>query len=253
MKYFEQPHYILYVARVGGYPDFVKQTRENGKKKMCWPNKKRRLKNPRRKNTGKKFLTPRRYVACEWRARRETTNLLHVFVCAERHDGSQEEERVESAVSAMSAKALDEKCGSTYVPASADAVPATPEAACESLGLGSDSCVKRKSCQYLHRPPNCEQAESVHTVRLSLPTRSPSKISRASSEWPTSSKESVASCPATSIRTSSPPLMEDVSAASSACCRPRARVFGRNEGGGDTHGCSSTKLAHEYTLSWITM
>ena len=44
------------------------------------------------------------------------------------------------------------------------------------------------------------------TMRLSLPTSRPSRISRASSEWPTSSKASVASWPPTSRRTSSPPL-----------------------------------------------
>ena len=43
-------------------------------------------------------------------------------------------------------------------------------------------------------------------MRLSLPTSRPSRISRASSEWPTSSNASVASCPPTSRRTSSPPL-----------------------------------------------
>ena len=46
----------------------------------------------------------------------------------------------------------------------------------------------------------------LFTMRLSLPTSSPSRISRASSEWPTSSNASVASCPPTSRRTSSPPL-----------------------------------------------
>jgi hypothetical protein len=49
------------------------------------------------------------------------------------------------------------------------------------------------------------------TWRLSVPTSNPSKISRASSLWPTSSKASVASWPATSRRTSSPPLRYQLS------------------------------------------
>lgn len=44
------------------------------------------------------------------------------------------------------------------------------------------------------------------STRFSWPTIRPSRISRASSEWPTSSKASVASWPPTSKRTSSPPL-----------------------------------------------
>ncbi len=44
------------------------------------------------------------------------------------------------------------------------------------------------------------------TSLFSVPTFKPSRISRASSEWPTSSKASVASWPPTSRRTSSPPL-----------------------------------------------
>jgi hypothetical protein len=44
------------------------------------------------------------------------------------------------------------------------------------------------------------------TWRFNVPTASPSRISRASSLCPTSSKASVASCPPTSSRTSSPPL-----------------------------------------------
>ena len=44
------------------------------------------------------------------------------------------------------------------------------------------------------------------TARLRSPTRSPLRISRASSLWPTSSKASVASWPPTSSMTSSPPL-----------------------------------------------
>jgi len=47
-----------------------------------------------------------------------------------------------------------------------------------------------------------------HTFRFKVPTSNPSSISRASSLWPTSSKASVASCPPTSSRTSSPPLNE---------------------------------------------
>lgn len=44
------------------------------------------------------------------------------------------------------------------------------------------------------------------TTRFKSPTNRPSKISRASSLCPTSSNASVASCPPTSSRTSSPPL-----------------------------------------------
>ena len=44
------------------------------------------------------------------------------------------------------------------------------------------------------------------TSRFRGPTNRPSRISRASSLWPTSSKASVASWPPTSRRTSSPPL-----------------------------------------------
>ena len=54
-----------------------------------------------------------------------------------------------------------------------------------------------------------ETKGKYHTMRLSLPTSRPSRISRASSEWPTSSKASVASWPPTSRRTSSPPLGKD--------------------------------------------
>lgn len=47
--------------------------------------------------------------------------------------------------------------------------------------------------------------ERTRTPRLRVPTRRPSRISRASSLWPTSSKASVESWPPTSRRTSSPP------------------------------------------------
>lgn len=47
---------------------------------------------------------------------------------------------------------------------------------------------------------------TIPTMRFTLPTNRPSRISRASSEWPTSSNASVPSWPATSSRTSSPPL-----------------------------------------------
>ena len=47
------------------------------------------------------------------------------------------------------------------------------------------------------------------TLRFKLPTSRPSRISRASSLCPTSSNASVASCPPTSSRTSSPPLNAD--------------------------------------------
>jgi hypothetical protein len=53
--------------------------------------------------------------------------------------------------------------------------------------------------------------ENKLTWRFNSPTRRPSRISRASSLWPTSSKASVASWPATSRRTSSPPLYVVVS------------------------------------------
>jgi hypothetical protein len=48
-------------------------------------------------------------------------------------------------------------------------------------------------------------ADSI-TWRFKFPISRPSRISRASSLCPTSSKASVASCPPTSSRTSSPPL-----------------------------------------------
>jgi hypothetical protein len=56
MKYFEQPHYILYVARVGGYPDFVKQTRENGKNKNVLAKQKKATKKPKEKEHRKKVF-----------------------------------------------------------------------------------------------------------------------------------------------------------------------------------------------------
>jgi hypothetical protein len=49
------------------------------------------------------------------------------------------------------------------------------------------------------------------TERFRVPTSSPSRISRASSEWPTSSNASVESWPPTSRRTSSPPLLLHIS------------------------------------------
>lgn len=45
-------------------------------------------------------------------------------------------------------------------------------------------------------------------MRLRVPTFMASRVSRASSLWPTSSKASVESWPATSRRTSSPPLVD---------------------------------------------
>lgn len=61
-------------------------------------------------------------------------------------------------------------------------------------GRGNCACLMRK-----------EWGEGTRTPRLRVPTRSPSRISRASSLWPTSSKASVESWPPTSRRTSSPP------------------------------------------------
>jgi hypothetical protein len=57
------------------------------------------------------------------------------------------------------------------------------------------------------------------TWRFNLPTSSPSRISRASSEWPTSSNASVESWPPTSRRTSSPPLSVNVSGFFHVCDR----------------------------------
>jgi hypothetical protein len=61
-----------------------------------------------------------------------------------------------------------------------------------------------------NRDGPCEKGDVYlavgRTTRFSFPTIRPSRISRASSEWPTSSKASVASWPPTSRRTSSPPL-----------------------------------------------
>lgn len=51
-----------------------------------------------------------------------------------------------------------------------------------------------------------DSMEDGGTWRLRTPIFNPSRISRASSLWPTSSKASVASWPPTSRRTSSPPL-----------------------------------------------
>lgn len=50
-------------------------------------------------------------------------------------------------------------------------------------------------------------SDDKRTCLFSLPTSRPSRISRASSLWPTSSKASVESWPPTSSRTSSPPLL----------------------------------------------
>ena len=67
------------------------------------------------------------------------------------------------------------------------------------------------------RPPGdgvrwvCGHARMRHTSLFRLPTKSPSRISRASSLCPTSSNASVASCPPTSSITSSPPLCDNVS------------------------------------------
>lgn len=116
----------------------------------------------------------------------------------------------------------------------------------------------------------------VYTILFKFPTSSPSKISRASSLWPTSSKASVASCPPTSRRTSSPPLLmretgrqfigseagKMLGGVRLSVCMERQRSSGFEEGSemcgfeimihsmrGNTYGCSSTKLVALYTLS----
>jgi hypothetical protein len=116
------------------------------------------------------------------------------------------------------------------------------------------------------------------TFRFNCPTNKPSRISRASSLCPTSSKASVASWPPTSRRTSSPPL--EIKLASAVPLNPhkpsktkkknsaamqwlvgsklpgsfgKGRCVACRDGGfeerNDTYGCSSTKLDELYTLS----
>ena len=80
-----------------------------------------------------------------------------------------------------------------------------------TFGFGSPSYLcKTISTLLMMRCSNgelvfCEEEE--HTWRFNVPINRPSRISRASSLCPMSSKASVASCPPTSSRTSSPPLL----------------------------------------------
>ena len=74
----------------------------------------------------------------------------------------------------------------------------------------------------------------VPTCLFNGPTNIPSRISRASSLWPTSSKASVASWPPTSRRTSSPPLLDrnrkarvSVSSLNLSYFSPLERIGGR--------------------------
>jgi hypothetical protein len=78
-----------------------------------------------------------------------------------------------------------------------------------ALGAGSpgwkETELERKGTRFSEER---EEEREGTTNRLMVPMSRPSRISRASSLWPTSSKASVASWPATSSRTSSPPLRE---------------------------------------------
>lgn len=71
---------------------------------------------------------------------------------------------------------------------------------------GVDGCDTLGDWSFFMRCTMKGREESVRTMRFTVPTRRPSRISRASSLWPTSSKASVLSWPPTSRRTSSPPL-----------------------------------------------
>lgn len=79
------------------------------------------------------------------------------------------------------------------------------------------------------------------TWRFSEPIAMGSRSSRASSLWPTSSKASVASWPATSSRTSSPPLSQCQPRLSDPAAQRACETIPEEAGrGGRTHGCSST-------------
>lgn len=82
------------------------------------------------------------------------------------------------------------------------------------------------------------ERKGKHTTRFNLPMSNPSRISLASSLWPTSSKASVASWPPTSRRTSSPPLVSKPT-----ILVRKHEIVGEVKGEVEaTYGCSSMKL-----------
>lgn len=91
----------------------------------------------------------------------------------------------------------------------------------ESRKASSGSCTCVCVCVSLR----CKKGRERPTKRLSLPISKPSRISRASSLWPTSSNACVPSWPATSSKTSSPPLWSSLacellpSSDKSCCCQ----------------------------------
>ena len=79
-------------------------------------------------------------------------------------------------------------------------------ASAQGLGLREYGGGERAECRMGVWMWGKGRREKRRTCRFKEPTSMPSRISRASSEWPTSSNASVESWPATSRRTSSPPL-----------------------------------------------
>lgn len=117
--------------------------------------------------------------------------LLQVLVCKKCYGGANENDGVD---------------GDAAVAASLDSLPCVGDLLCGGLWCWITLLRGRSATRSGH----AMSLMTRDTCLLRLPTSRPSRISRASSLWPTSSNASVASWPPTSSRTSSPPLLSNL-------------------------------------------